>query len=88
MRELLESWGFSDLPKAMFDIQINGKLLEKVHIEQTYKGNFHLLAEIDGQLRKFVIGKNKEEYAIIESVGPANLTIEQLKEVAEKYLNL
>ena len=88
LRELLESWGFSDLPKAMFDIQINGKLLEKVHIEQTYKGNFHLLAEIDGQSRKFVIGKNKEEYAIIESVGPANLTIEQLKEVAEKYLNL
>ena len=88
LRELLDSWGFSDLPKAMFDIQINGKLLEKVHIEQTYKGNFHLLAEIDGQSRKLVIGKNKEEYAIIESVGPANLTIEQLKEVAEKYLNL
>lgn len=88
LTELLERWGFSDLPKAMFDIQINGKLLEKVHIAQTYKGNFHLLAEIDGQPRKFVIGKNKEEYALIESVGPANLTIEQLKEMAERYFTM
>lgn len=72
----------------MFDIEINGKLIEKVHIEQTYKGNFHLLAEIDGQPRKFVIGRNKAEYALIESIGLANLSLEQLKEMAEKYFKL
>lgn len=88
LTELLESWGFSNAPKSVFDIQINGTLLKNVHIEQTYKGNFHLLAEIDGQQRKFVISKNKEEYALIESVGPAKLTLEQLKVMAEKYFNL
>ncbi len=85
--KLLKSWGFSDSPKSVFNIQINDKLFENVHIEQAYKGNFHLLARIDGQERKFVITKKKDEYALIESVGPANLTFEQLKEMVEKYFN-
>ena len=86
--EHLKAWGEWEYETADVAIDINGHTISNMHVEQTYKGNFHLLAEIDGQSRKFVIGKNKEEYAIIESVGPANLTIEQLKEVAEKYLNL
>jgi serine/threonine-protein kinase HipA len=86
--EHLKAWGEWEYETADVAIDINGHTVSNMHVEQTYKGNFHLLAEIDGQSRKFVIGKNKEEYAIIESVGPANLTIEQLKEVAEKYLNL
>ena len=43
-------------------------------MEQAYKGNFHLLAEIDGHERKFIIGKNKEEFSLIESMGIANLS--------------
>lgn len=54
-------------------------------MEPAYKGNFHLLAEIDGQERKFVISKNKEEFSLIESVGIANLTPGQLKDMVEKY---
>lgn len=42
--------------------------------------------EIDGKPHKFVIGKNKEEYAPIESVSPANLALEQLKKMSQKYL--
>lgn len=88
LTELLENWGFSDLPKDMTDIQINDILIKNVHIEQTYKGNYHLLAEINGQPRKYVIGKNKEEYSLIESTGPANLTTEQLKGMVKKYFKL
>ena len=29
-------------------------------MEQAYKGNFYLLALIDGKERKFVLGKNKK----------------------------
>lgn len=72
----------------MTDIQINDILIKNVHIEQTYKGNYHLLAEINGQPRKYVIGKNKEEYSLIESTGPANLTTEQLKGMVKKYFKL
>ena len=53
-----------------------------------YKGNFHLRAEIDGQERKFVIGKNMEEFSLIASIGIANLSLGQLQNVVEKYLTL
>ena len=58
------------------------------HIGQAHKDNFHLLAEIDGKERKFVIGKNKEEYALIEKTGIANLTADQLLAMGEKYFQL
>ncbi|MCF0178564.1 MAG: type II toxin-antitoxin system HipA family toxin, partial [Bacteroidales bacterium] len=50
-------------------LSLDGHELTDVHIEQTYKGNFHLIANIDGTRRKFVISKNKEEYPFIESAG-------------------
>ena len=54
-------------------------------MEQAYKGNYHLLAEIDGKERKFVISKNKEEFALIEKTGIANLTPKLLQAMIEKY---
>jgi serine/threonine-protein kinase HipA len=59
-----------------------------MHVEQTYKGNYHLLANIDGAERKFVIGKNKEDFASIEQIGLANLTTDHLKTLVAKYFNL
>lgn len=44
-----------------------------------------MLAEIDGHERKFIIGKNKEEFSLIESIGIANLSSDQLKDMVEKY---
>ena len=34
-------------------------------MEQVYKGNFHLLAEIDGHERKFIIGKKKKSFHLL-----------------------
>lgn len=62
--------------------------MRNIRVEQAYKGNFHLLAEIDGKERKFVIGKNKEEYAMIESTGIAHLSPDQLRTMVEKYFHL
>ena len=67
-------------------LEVGGKRYSAVSVEQTYKGNFHLFATADGKERKFVIGKNKPEYALIQSVGPANLTTEMLRQMVEKYL--
>lgn len=64
---------------------INGHSVCNIRIEQAYKGNFHLLADVDGIERKFVIGKNKEEFSLIEKTGVANLTDEQLRAMVEKY---
>ena len=52
---------------------------------KAYKGNFHLLAEIDGKERKFVIGKNKKKFSLIEKTGVASLSADQLKAMVEKY---
>lgn len=32
-----------------------------------------------------IIGKNKEEFSLIESIGIANLSSDQLKYIVEKY---
>ena len=58
----LKSWGeMEETACTTSELVIDGHVINNIHIERAYKGNFHLLAEIDGQERKFVIGKNKEE---------------------------
>ncbi|QFQ13107.1 type II toxin-antitoxin system HipA family toxin [Pseudoprevotella muciniphila] len=81
----LKSWGEWEGENAMPEQIISGHTVSNLRIEQAYKGNFHLLATIDGSERKFIIGKNKEEYALIEKTGIANLTFTQLKAMAEKF---
>ena len=84
----LKAWGEWEETLAPSEQVINGYTVSNICIEQAYKGNFHLLATIEGQERKFVIGKNKEEYALIEKTGIANLTDEQLNSMVEKYFKL
>ncbi|MBO7539006.1 MAG: type II toxin-antitoxin system HipA family toxin, partial [Prevotella sp.] len=81
----LKEWGEWQEDVAMLKQTINGHSLANIRIEQAYKVNFHLLAEIDGKERKFVIGKNKEEFALIEKTGIANLSADQLNAMVEKY---
>ena len=81
----LKEWGEWQEDVAMPEQTINGHSVANIRIEQAYKGNFHLLAEIDGKERKYVIGKNKEEFSLIEKTGIANLSSDQLKVMAEKY---
>lgn len=85
----LKSWGeLEAITCSTGEFVINGHTVKNIRMEQAYKGNFHLLAEIDGQERKFVIGKNKEGFSLIESIGIANLSSDQLKEMMEKYFVL
>ena len=86
--EHLEAWGEWEYETADVGIDINGHTVSNMHVEQTYKGNYHLLANIDGAERKFVISKNKEEFASIEQIGLANLTTDHLKAMVAKYFNL
>jgi serine/threonine-protein kinase HipA len=81
----LKAWGEWQEDAAMPELTINGHTVSNIRIEQAYKGNFHLLANIDGKERKFVIGKNKEEFSLIENTGIASLSADQLKSIAEKY---
>lgn len=82
----LASWGLSLSKDTSFTFEIEGVLLSNVHIEQAYKGNYHLYATIGGRVRKFVISKNKPEYSLIQSVGIAHLKEDDLRHMAQKYL--
>ena len=84
----LKSWGEWKENTITPEQIMNGHTVSNIRIEQAYKGNFHLLATIDGQERKFVIGKNKEDFTLIEKTGIANITDEQLKSMVEKYFKL
>ena len=84
----LKSWGEWKEEIPMSELTINGHAVSNIRIEQAYKGNYHLLATIDGQERKFVIGKNKEEFALIEKTGIANLTFDQLSTMLQTFFNL
>lgn len=81
----LKAWGL-DIGNHSHSFTIGDTVLEQVRIEQSYKGNFHLLCENQGKERKFIITKNKEEYAEIAETGFANLTKEQLEKLVRKYI--
>ena len=84
----LRSWGISEVATSPFDAIINGHVVKNIRLEQAFKGNFHLLAEIDGRQRKFVIGKNKDGFLLIESKGIVNMSQDQLTKLLEKYFGL
>ena len=82
----LVSWGLEDKGDSLVAFEIDGKSCTDVRIEQAYKGNFHLYASIDGREYKFVIGKNKPEYALIQELGVSNLPESMLRDLVAKYL--
>ena len=55
-------------------------------MERTYKGNYHLLCNVNGKESKFVITNKKDEYALIDEVGVDNLTKDQLVLLIKKFL--
>ena len=75
----LKAWGEWKEEAKTDEITINGHTVSNFRLEQAYKGNYHLYATIDGNERKFVIGKNKEAFAMIEQTGIDNLTLEYNK---------
>ena len=82
----LMSWGLEDKDNSSASFEIDGKSFTDVRIEQAYKGNFHLCASIDGRDCKFIIGKNKPEYATIQETGLSNLLETMLRDLVAKYL--
>lgn len=87
LSEHLERWNLNYIKKEPVNIEINGIFYANVHIEHSYRGNYHLVATINGNKRKYVINKGKKEYSIIEQQGINNLNIQQLKEMLSKFMN-
>lgn len=72
----LKAFGEREGEGMHLPVEINGHKIKNIHLEEAYKGNYHLYADIDGDERKFVIGKNKEEFSLIKKSGVSNITDE------------
>ena len=65
-----------------------GHVIKNIRIEPTYKGNYHLYADIDGKEQKFIISRNKKDFSLIEKTGLSNLTTDYLTAMVKKYFML
>jgi len=86
IQENLESWGLIGHTIADAYTDDQGRKIENIRIEQQFKGNYHLLATIDGKERKFVIRKKTEEHDEITVKGISNIPTEYLKQLVAKYM--
>lgn len=84
----LEAWGERREEQEPLLAEINGHTISGIRLEEAYKGNYHLYAAIDGCERKYIIGKNKEEYPLIRQTGLTNITRDTLLTMVRKYFKL
>ncbi|MDE7086290.1 MAG: type II toxin-antitoxin system HipA family toxin [Prevotella sp.] len=85
LNQHLSAWGY--VPKEQsFAFSIDGHKVTATHIEAVYKGNYHLLATIDGRQLKYVLRTGTDAHEAITSKGLSNLTENELRLLVEKYL--
>ena len=82
----LELWGLANAKATSSYFDAAGRKIENAHLEQQYKGNYHLLATIDGKERKYVIRKKTVEHNEISRTGISNLPDGYLEQLVSKYL--
>lgn len=84
----LRDWGESNDCQPLPSIEINGHIVKNIRIEETYKGNYHLYADIDNVERKFVIAKNKKDFSRIKNTGVTNIPTCELVKMTKTYFKL
>ena len=86
IHQRLQEWGFSTDHHDDEWLTTDGKSVAKVYLEQAYKGNYHLFANIDGKQRKFIIRKGTFEHELIEQIGIHKISSEQIRELLERRI--
>jgi serine/threonine-protein kinase HipA len=81
----LVAWGYAPSEHA-FAFSMDGHEVQNAHLEAAYRGNYHLLATIDGRELKYVIRAGKDEYDAISAKGMTLLTEEDMRSLVEKCL--
>jgi len=82
LNEHLATWGFAkQQPACAF--HLGGHDVTDARIEEAYKGNFHLLATVDGQERKYILRAGTADHEMIARKG---FSSQQLQALVEKYL--
>lgn len=86
LSEHLSAWGLVNVKRTYSFENIFGHNIDNVRIEAAYKGNYHLLATIDGNERKYIIRKGTTEHDDITKAGLSNITEDKAKEFVMRFL--
>jgi serine/threonine-protein kinase HipA len=82
----IEAWHLTQSSTPICYTDEFGRKVENIRIEQQFKGNYHLLATIDGKERKYVIRKKTTEHDEISRLGPSALSDQYLRSLVSQFL--
>ena len=82
----LDAWGLEKADVAVGYVDVSGHSIENARVEMQFKGNYHLLATIDGKALKYIIRKGTPEHDEVTETGPSKLTEERIKELVGQFL--
>lgn len=83
----LIEWGFASKDEIQAtSFVLEGHHVEDARIEQAYRGNFHLLATIDGHELKYIFRKGTEGYELLTRTGLSGISSDKLCELVHLYL--
>ena len=82
----LKSWGQWEEENKTSCMTVNGHVVTDFKLEQQLKGNYLLLATIDGKEMKYIIRKGTAEHDLLTKTGLANITEEMKKELVVRFL--
>ena len=82
----LKAWGLWEGESQTSNMTVNGYVVTDFHLEQQFKGNYLLLATIDGKELKFIIRKGTPEHDLLTKTGLANITDEIKQELVVRFL--
>ena len=85
LNEHLAAWDYAKKEQT-FSFNAEGHTVTNAHIEEAYKGNYHLLANIDGRECKYILRAGKEEHLFIGMKGLSNISEEEIQALVTKYL--
>jgi serine/threonine-protein kinase HipA len=86
INEHLSSWGYAHNEQSYSYVALSGQSIESAHIEAVAKGNYHLLATIDGREYKYIIRKGTPEHEEITAQGLSNITEAEMKDLVDRFL--
>lgn len=82
----MRAWGEWEEESQMSILIVNSHQVTDFHLEQQIKGNYLLLASIDGKDMKYIIRKGTSEHDFLTKTGLANITEEMIKELVARFL--
>jgi len=85
LNENLSSWGCATKSSAM-SYEESGFNIKTARIEAAYKGNYHLIAIINGHEYKYVIRTGTNAHGIISSKGISHVTDDEVKSFVREFL--